>query len=115
MPHVGARTSIDEAAWHDWLFRCLAPTITVQLDALEGQLQPWGPTALVVLVVCHLRRIVRPLAVCLKEVVEGAKATGLLHSGTAASVQVCVVDTLTRPTPEISHIVRHRRTHRAAD
>ena len=109
------RTSTDEAAWHEWLFRCLASTIIVQLDALEGQLQPWDPSALVVLVVCYLHRIARPLAVCLREVTDGAKTTGLLHAPTAANVQACVVDTLTGPTPEISHIIRHRRTSRAAD
>ena len=89
-----------QVAWHARIFRCLASTIIVQLDALEGQPQAWGPTALVVIVVCYLHRLVRPLAVHLKEVAEGANELGLLHSTTAASVQVCGVGTLTRPTPE---------------
>ena len=79
MPQVGARPrSLDEVAWHDWLFRCLAATMTVQLNALEAQLETWGPTAMVVLVVCYLHRLARPLAVSLNEVVEGATEVGPL-------------------------------------
>ena len=50
------RISTDEVAWRARLFRCLASTIIVQLDALEGQLQPRGPTALVVLAVFYVGR-----------------------------------------------------------
>ena len=64
MPQVGARThSLDEVVWHEWLFRCLAATIIVQLIALEAQLETWGPTAMTVLVVCYVHRLARPLAV----------------------------------------------------
>ena len=38
------------------------------------------------LVVGYLHRIARPLAVYLKEVVEGAKTLGILRSATAATV-----------------------------
>ena len=62
-----------------------------------------------------MHRIVRPLAAYLEEVVEGAKAPGLLHSATAANAHACVVDTLTGPTSEISHAIRHRRAKPAAD
>ena len=104
-----------DVAWHEWLFRCLAATIVVQLNALECQLTTWDSTAMVVLVVCYLNRLVRPLATYLSEVVAGAKEKGLLGHAVAANVQVCIVDTLTGPTSEISHIIRHRRMTKAED
>ena len=68
-----------------------------------------------VLVVCYLRLIVRPLAVYLREVVDGAKTMGILHAAAAANVQARAVGTLTGPTPEISRIIRHRRVAPAED
>ena len=62
-----------------------------------------------------LQRLARPLAVYLNEVVEGAKSKGLLRCASAANVQARIVDTLTRPTSEISHIARHRRVAQQAE
>ena len=45
----------------------------------------------------------------------GAKGKGLLRRAVAANVQVCIVDTLTGPTSEISHIILHRCGAQAAD
>ena len=114
LPQQRARSN--EVAWHGSLFRCLAATIIVQLHAMEQEAEvEWDPTAMVVLVVCYLHRLARPLAAYLNEVVEGAKTKGLLRCAVAANVQVCVVDTLTGPTSEISHIIRHRRVTHADD
>ena len=112
MPQVGARThSLAKVVWHEWLFRCLAATILiVQLIALEAQLETWGPTAMAVLVVCYLHRLAQPLAVYLEP-----SRKGLLRCASATNVQVCIVDTLTRPTSEISHITRHRHVAQAED
>ena len=103
-------------AWHRSLFRCLAATTIVQLHALETELEmTWDETAMVVLVVCYLNRLVQPLAAYLNEVVARAKGKGPLRPAVAANVQVCIVDTLTRPTSEISHIIRRRRVTHADD
>ena len=40
---------------------------------------------------------------------------GLLTLKEPGNVQVCIVDTLTRPTSAISHIIRHRRLSSEAD
>ena len=72
MPSLRARTHV---AWHDWLFRCLAATIILQLNAVEEEAEvEWDPTTMVVLVVCYLHRLVRPLAVLV--VVEDAQPGG---------------------------------------
>ena len=113
-----AQTRDDSVAWHESLFRCPAATIILQLTAVEEDVAAevdWDETAMVVRVVCYLKRIVRPLGAYLHEVVEGAKRKGLLRRAVAASVQVCIVDTLTGPTSEISRIIRHRRVTHSDD
>jgi len=70
---------------------------------------------MVVLVACYLHRLIGALAAYLKEVVKQAKAQGLLRRTTEANLQVCIIDTLTGPTAEVVHIVRHRRGTTEAD
>ena len=116
MPHGVWRTSSDEVAWHDRLFRCLGAAIVVQLARLEHSAHgQWDCTAMVVLVACYLHRLVGPLAAYLKELVEQAKVQGCLQHTVAANVQVCIIDTLTGPTAEVVHIIRHRRVTTEAD
>ena len=71
----------------------------MQLNELETHATAnWNPTAMVVLVVCYLHRIVGPLTQFLNEVIADAKLQGLLTLTEPGNVQVCIVDSLTGPT-----------------
>ena len=110
MPHGVWRSSSDEVAWHERLFRCLGATILVQLVDLERSADgQWDCNAMVVLVACYLHRVIGPLSAYLKELVGAARWEGRLRHTVEANVQVCIVDTLTGPTAEVTHIIRHRR------
>ena len=88
----------------------------MQLNELETHAaDTWGPTAMVVLVVCDLHRIVGPLTQFLNEVIANVKLQGLLTLAEPGNFQVCIVDTLTGPASMISHIIRHRRQSSDAD
>ena len=88
----------------------------MQLNELETHAAAnWNPTAMVVLVVCYLHRIVGPLTQFLNEVIANANMQGLLTLAEPGNVQVCIVDTLTGPTSVISHIIRHLRQSSDAD
>ena len=116
MPHGVWRSSSDEVAWHERLFRCLGATILVQLVDLERSADgQWDCNAMVVLVACYLHRVIGPLSAYLKELVGAARLEGRLRHTVDANVQVCIVDTLTGPTAEVTHIIRHRRVTTATD
>ena len=110
-------SSSDEVAWHERLFRCLGANILNQLVDLEYSVAPgqWNDTAMVALVACYLHKLIGPPAAYLKEVVKQAKAQGLLRRTAEANLQVCIIDTLTGPTAEVVHIIRHRRVTQEAD
>ena len=62
---------MDQVAWRVWLFHCLGATIVMQLSELETHaVANWNPTAMVVLVVCYLHRIVGPLTQFLNKVMQ---------------------------------------------
>ena len=71
----------------------------MQLNELETHATAnWNPTAMMVLVVRYLHRIVGPLTQFLNEVIVTATLQALLTSAEPGNVQVCLVDTLTGPT-----------------
>lgn len=114
----GAGASAGEVGWHNALFYNLAWTVLLQLVALEsepGAITRWDPCEMVVLVVCYLHRVLRPLSVYLAEFIQGCKLQGILRFTFATNVKVCIVDSMTGPTSQISHIIRHRRVVTAAD
>jgi hypothetical protein len=70
---------------------------------------------MMVLVACYLHRLVGPLGASLKELVQQAKLQNLLRYTVEANVQICIIDTLTGPTADVVHIIRHRRVTQDAD
>ena len=63
----------------------------------------------IVLVACYLHRVASPLAALLEYVVGQAHTRGLFQYVTTSNCQVRVLDSLTGPTAEHVHVIRHRR------
>ena len=108
-------------AWEDNLFRAMGAMALQQLLQLESDFQKKGPgqswddQAIMVLVACYLNRVAGPLRWYFQELIRAARQLGLLQHTQPTNTQVRIVDTLTGPTSEHTHVLLHRRTCEEAD
>ena len=89
----------------------------LQLEAdfqRKGSDQSWNEEAILVLVACCLHRVAGPLR-WFFQLVQAVKRNGLLRHTQGANVQVRIVDAVTGPTSEHTHILFHRRFCNEAD
>ena len=64
---------------------------------------------MIALVACYLHRVASPLVAFLAYVVGQAQNRGLSKYVTTSNCQVRVVNSLTGPTAEHGHVIRHKR------
>ena len=120
MPNFAAATKSNPHAvsWHDLFFRGIGSAALTQLltaDHKHDVGMQFDTRRMIALVACYLHRVASPLPSFLEHSLGQAQTRGLFKYVTTANCQVRVVDSLTGPTAEHGHVIRHKRLTLTAD
>ncbi len=122
MPGAVSTPTRDAVVWNDSLYRQIGAAVVCEFCDFEYELRQrpeadrnCEPDAMVVLVACFLHRTCDPLLWYMRCLVSEACEAEVLRVVKPSNVHCRTIDSLTGPTAEYCHVVRHRRTVHVAD